>query len=237
MIDVTINNTWTIKMPEHRQAQWAHPWEVEHLASMYARLLLGGPKLIIDVGAEEGDMPALFASWGHDLILVEPGASVWPNMRATFEANNLRAPLLSFAGFAGAEIRDADVWAGWPPASDGPITTEHSFGCLAQHAHIPVATLDHLTSFTDILGGRKVGGITIDVEGSELDVLRGAVRILLQDHPLVWVSIHKDLQWMAENYPDGGRAEVFAFMESLGYLGTTLADEHEEHALFEWVGA
>ena len=34
MIPVRMNGRWTLDLPDHRQAQWANPWEPERLSSM-----------------------------------------------------------------------------------------------------------------------------------------------------------------------------------------------------------
>ena len=70
--------------------------------------------------------------------------------------------------------------------------------------------------------------ITIDVEGAELEVLRGASSILRIVHPLVWVSIHPT---MIGQY-DATREDVLEYMASYGYAATHLGTDHEEHWLF-----
>lgn len=207
--------------------------------------------VIIDVGVEEGDLTALYSQWGCDVVMVEPNPRVWPNVRAIWQANGLRHPDEWWVGFAG-DVDDFDdpvhhEWArehvgaswemgGWPSCADGPVIGDHAFLHLAQHAHmVPTITLDRLVDnarWADGVG-RKIDAITMDVEGSELRVLRGAERILREDRPLVWVSVHTDDQWMAENYAQDRRGDIDAFMAELGYVPQLLAVDHEEHVFYQ----
>lgn len=263
MIETSINGRWTVKLPAHRAARpewgaWVDPhgvehfgWEPERLDSMHEHLMrlradsidLYGegrqfnerhPRpVIIDVGAEEGDLTALYSTWGCDVIMVEPNPRVWPNIKAIWEANDLRQPRVMWVGFAG-EMTTIDGTVDpenyrysdeWPPCASGPVIGDHAFLHLSQHSHLrPTLRLDDLKF--------RIGAITIDTEGSELTVLRGADRILREHRPLVWVSVHSDEIWMDENYPRDRRDDILAYMAERGYTAEHLATDHEEHWFF-----
>lgn len=234
---VTINDRWTLELPAHRvdALPWS-VWERERIASMHQHLRPSD--VIVDVGAEEGDLPALWASWGCRVVLVEPDPKVWPNMRAIWQANRLEAPLACFVGFA-SDVTDPGfthdatlnpavaTGGGWPPSAFGPVTDAHAFRHLSQQADsTPQVTLD------DLCDPLHVDAITIDVEGSELRVLRGARDLLLGDRPLVWVSCHLDERWMIEEYGGTTSDDVSVFMAECGYRGELLAVDHEMHMKF-----
>lgn len=256
MIDTQINGRWQLRLPSHRAArpEWTTGWERERLDSMHEALVelygayvferLNNPNnarrpVIVDVGAEEGDFPALFSKWGCDVVLVEPNPKVWPNIKAIWEANALRAPLKWWVGFA-ADFNNFDpprnningqafvADDGWPFCAGGPVIGDHGFRHLGQQAdETPCITLDELCQSI------KVDAITIDVEGAEMRVLRGATRILDTQRPLVWVSAHTDYEWNDIVY-DGVRPDdLVAFMLNRGYRATKLADDHEQHWFFE----
>lgn len=65
----------------------------------------------------------------------------------------------------------------------------------------------------------------IDVEGSELAVLRGARRTLEQVHPKVFCSVHPEFMRTLGEDPQ----ELHDLMAGLGYERTYLATDHEEH--------
>jgi len=225
---VTINQRWMLTLPDHRaRGDWWDHWEEERLASMAEHL--NEFDLIAYIGAEQGDMPALCASWGCATVLVEPVGKVWPGIRATFEANGLPLPWATFAGFAGATDHFAHehlVERWWPPEAEGPVSDVEGFANLCERPDLPVITLNTIRS---VVG--PLSAISIDVEGSELEVLRGAAAaVLTKDRPKVWVSIHPD--FMHDMY-DQEPWEVHSLMESHGYVGTLLADVHEQHWYFE----
>lgn len=240
-VPTTINGRWQLLLPEHRAArpQWGdwtdgngvvhHGWEAERLDSMHARLRPGD--VVYDVGAEEGDLPALWASWGCQVVLFEPNARVWPNIRFIFEANGLPVPLACWAGFAaersGVGTKPTEVsWRTWPRCADGPVIGDHGFLNLCERPDVGRLALDDAAGFMRI---PPPDAITIDVEGAELRVLRGASELLLHRRPLVWVSIHPE--FMDEMYGDHP-ADLHAYMAEHGYEGQHLATDHEQHWLF-----
>ena len=98
-----MNGRWTLDLPDHRQAQWANPWEPERLTSMCD--LLTGNDTLYDIGSEEATCP-LAASWGCRVVMVEPDPRVWPNIRTCFTANDLESKVAGvFVGFAGSTDR------------------------------------------------------------------------------------------------------------------------------------
>lgn len=267
MLRTQINGRWELVLPEHRALrpewrQWVagdgsprFGWETERLDDMCTRLEQlyddmnvsvepgQAPRrpLIIDVGVEEGDLTALYAMWGCDVVMIEPNPRVWPNVRAIWQANDLRPPLAWYVGFAAeAEQTGSDgefAWHaahmtdGWPMCAHGPVIGDHAFSHLAEHPHIPCTTIDVLTATRT--SGRNVDAITIDVEGSELRVLMGAENVLRVCRPLVWVSVHTDDVYMDEHYPRQSLPELTAWMGERGYQGHEIAFDHERHWLFE----
>lgn len=229
----SLNGRWELMLPDHRRRQWADwdrrlgGWERERLGDMSARLRPG--MTVYDVGAETGDLSALWASWGCDVVLFEPSAGFWPTIRETFDLNGLE-PGGAWVGFCGERTAGLAHHVGpgewpipvWEPADDDP-----GFCHLNERLDIAVLAIDDAPR---LLGCGPPDAITIDVEGAELAVLRGAERTLRDVHPVVWVSIHR--QFMADRYGHHP-ADVNRFMADLGYRATWLADDHETHVRFE----
>ncbi len=238
MVRTSINGRWELLLPAHRAAQWAKwadtGWETERIASMHANLRPGAT--VYDIGAEEGDLPALWASWGCGVVCVEPNPRVWPNIRATFEANGLDDRLIGgFVGFAGAQPLWNKEWfdehmrlGPWPACTTGPVIEDHGFLVLPERPDVPVTTIDVLA-----VQAGPPAAITIDVEGAELSVLRGAANVLTRYKPLVWLSVHTDLRWMDEKFPGDTFDAVDTFMRvGFGYDGHHLATDHELHMFY-----
>lgn len=235
MIPTTINGRWTLKLPEHRaaRAEWVTGWERERLDSMCATLRPGD--VIYDIGAEEGDLPALWATWGCEVALFEPNPRVWANIKAIWEANELPGPLATFLGFAGditepgygefGKIGDVlGVDGHWPSYADGPLIGDHGFCNLWERPDLAKIRLD---DFAPIV--RPPDAITIDVEGSEAKVMAGAGHVLEKHRPVVWVSVHP--AFMADMY-DQTPEDLFDLMLGHGYERELLAIDHEHHYVF-----
>lgn len=181
--------------------------------------------IVFDIGAEEGDFPALFALWGARPVLFEPNPKVWPNIKAIFEANELRIAS-AFVGFAGDETNDLgwkyDHSQDWPECANGKVIGDHGFMNLLERPDVPSIRIDDFPFIPDV--------ITIDTEGSELRVLRGAEKTLDADRPIVFVSVHRE--FMKDMYPGDTPEKLVRFMEELGYHKVYLGSDHEDHLLF-----
>lgn len=234
-VNVRINEKWVLLLPEHRAArqEWSY-WEKERLASMHENIKSGD--VVFDIGAEEGDFPALFTTWGASTVLFEPNPLVWPNIRFIWEANQLPMPRGYFVGFATnhtdehpyaeEEIINQPERDGWPECAYGEVIGNHGFRNVIERYHdTPQIKIDDYCEKYGIYPDL----ITMDVEGAEFEVLKGSEKILLERKPLVYVSIHPT--FMAHDYPYTD-ASLHEFMTSLGYTGTHLITDHEEHWLF-----
>lgn len=258
MVPTEINGRWTLLLPEHRAARPEWPWwEAGRLAAMH-HVISGlvsdwqshvdagdephrDRPVVLDVGAEEGDFPALWSTWGANVMLAEPNPRVWPNIAAIFTANDLVAPLVSWPGFLGnqpddlTERTDHLEVLGWPACADGPVIGDHGFCQLGERPDLPTATVDWLAGHT----GAIPDVITMDVEGSELHVLRGAWQVLRgtwsDKRPHVFVSIHPE--FMHHHYGiEDGVAEVRSLMHRAGYdtdRHVFICDDHEQHWWFQ----
>lgn len=228
MVPTLVNGRWELLLPAHRAARPEWPWwEATRLAAMAHHI--GPGDVVFDIGAEEGDFPALWASWGASVVLAEPNPRVWPNIRAVFDANDLEDPLFCWPGFIGdVDDRGREPPAtGWPLCANGPVIGDHGFCQLGERPDLPTASIDALV----IDGVQAPTVVTMDVEGSELHVLRGAREVIDEHRPKVFVSIHE--AFMAHHYGlERGEEMVRNLMAGHGYSETYLCTDHEAHWLF-----
>lgn len=205
-------------------------WEKERIASMQEHIKQGD--VLFEVGAEVGWMAGIYSKYMTDqLVLIEPTAQFWPNMKAIFDKNGLAAPLYSWAGFVGDEsVDDSNVLdqRGWPEEAFGEDIIEklkyrnlHDSGDAQQ---VKECRIDQIVAKTGIVPDH----ISIDVEGAELKVLRGAEKTLKKHKPKLWVSVHPDL--LLNNY-NTKHEEVLTYLDEMGYTTELLALDHEHHYL------
>lgn len=225
-----INDTWEIILPEHRanRPEWYTPegWEKKRLEHMHMNL--DQSDVLYYVGAEEGDMPALCAMWGAELVLFEPNPKVFPNIKAIFEANNLKAPWC-WTGFASDIDEGMALSQGFPECANGEVIGNHGFMELRDR-NAPQIRIDKLDQMLSYDPGISITALSIDVEGSEWHVLRGAEQTLREKSPKIWLSLHPE--FMYEHF------KLYAFdlrrwLKDLGYKETLLDYQHEVHLYYE----
>jgi FkbM family methyltransferase len=228
MKNIKINGKWDIWLPKHRaeRPEWFTDkgWERARLDSMHKHL--SKDDLMFYVGAEEGDMAALCQMWGAKMVLFEPNPKVWSNIKAIWKANKLEDPLLCYVGFASNKtstqgidliIRES-VWAN---CANGKLIADHGFMELHNH-NAPEIKIDDIEVIPT--------AISIDVEGSEWQVLRGAEQTLRKYHPKIWLSLHPE--FMFRIYGEY-QFDLRAWIKNLGYKETLLDYQHEVHLMYE----
>lgn len=229
--EINENPDWTFVVPDSI-AEWDGPshWERERLASMQHHLQPG--MTLYDVGTEHGWLSAVYGTFaGHgNMVLIEPSTEMWINIRKTWEANDFDPPIACFQSFCGATDSTKTLPAtGWPEWTENyneqPECPAMAYRRLGDDS-IDTYTIDTIAKATK----RAPQAITIDVEGFELQVLRGAEKTLRKLHPLVWVSVHPDLMERDAGEPDV--QALFDYMTSCGYGREYLGTDHEQHHFF-----
>ena len=168
------------------------------------------------------------------MCLFEPAPEFWPNIRKVFAANDISDPLACFAGLLSDETvpdpsglnYDPTMKDGWPAAAWVDVEEiSRPYRYLHEPHHTAVTRQTKLDDWVEAIPD----AITMDIEGAEMRVLRGAYTTLAIHRPLVWVSIHPDL--MLRDY-DATPEQVFALFDDLEYDARHLATDHESHWFF-----
>ena len=227
MINCRVNGRWDILLPEHRKDIWGREegWEKPRLESMHKHL--GKDDVLYYIGAEEGDMPALCQMWGARVVMFEPDYKVWANIKAIWKANKLEDPWC-WAGFASDKNSGMALYKGFYKFK-GEIITDHGFMEL-RNRNAPEITVDKLNDDLSYNHGLKITALSLDVEGSEWLVLKGAEKTLREYHPKIWLSVHPEI--MLDHFGQK-QEEMRKWIKSLGYKETFLENDHEIHLFYE----
>lgn len=234
MIPTVLNGEYNIILPEHRanREEWhsANGWEKKRLQSIHANL--SDKDTMYYVGTELGDMAALCQIWGAKMVLFEPNPKAWPVIKAIWEANGLEMPLETITMFASdkttvANGREHGMPLGkWPAYVNEEIVEAHGFKELDEEADTyGQIKIDDVVS----ISGYIPTAISIDTEGSEGRVLRGAEITLRNYHPKIWLSLHPE--FLHEQYGEWAR-ELRKWIMDLGYQEELLAYDHEIHLYY-----
>lgn len=228
--DVKYLNEFDLKLPDFLASWdvWEY-WENERIHSMHAHL--SSSDVLFEVGAESGWMTALFGKYFVDpknVCIFEPTPEYWPNIKQTWEANCTAPPRIGVCALVGNENKNAPTisTASWPKEAYGDLTQARSYKYIHEHGETtPQIRLDDFVQLSGIIPN----ALTIDVEGAECDVIAGAELILKTFRPLVWCSVHPDLIERDYKRP---ASDVSFLMDSFGYVGKILAQDHETHFLY-----
>jgi FkbM family methyltransferase len=160
--------------------------------------VLGPGDLFVDVGANIGCYAVLAAELGAEVIAVEPAADTFALLRENIALN-------------GYEIRAVQAAAG---ARAGTARFTSGLDCANQFSPAGQAETA-LVTVDSLLGGRAAAGMKIDVEGFELEVLRGCAQALAA-HRIALIQ----LEWNATSQAALGtdRTPVADLLEGHGYL-------------------
>lgn len=161
------------------------------------------PGMLIDVGAHVGSWTLPFAAAGAKVVAFEPHSTIRALLSRAVRANGLSNQVTVLPSALGEKAGLARLTCG---AVDGGMAS------LIQQVPGPVdetVVVESLDSYLErVEWVPKV--LKIDVEGSELDVLRGARRTITQHKPVLFFEC-----WYDER---GQRIdELFPYVEELGY--------------------
>jgi FkbM family methyltransferase len=127
------------------------------------RQALGPGRLFVDVGANIGTYTIWAAECGAEVLALEPAADTFRLLQENVELNGYQVTAIQAA--AGDRCGSARFTAGRDAGNSldpgGPVETR-------------LVTVDSL------IGDRYVCGMKVDVEGFEIDVLRGCTRALAE---------------------------------------------------------
>lgn len=238
MINVTVNNRWDILLPEHRAArpEWTSEggWEkarLDHMFETVDRFIYyhkNESPVVYYIGAEEGDMCGLLSMWGAELVMFEPNPAVWANIKGIWDANRLKKPYICYAGFAANETKGDQLFpSDFPLVAHGDMIADHGFKNLCEaDGTIPQVRIDDVVEKT----AYRPNIISIDVEGAEWEVLRGAEQTLRKYHPTIYLSLHPE--FIYEIYKEYA-SDLRHWLKQIGYKETFLDYQHEVHLVYE----
>lgn len=219
-----------ILTPE-RQELMEGGWEYNRLKSMVENVKPGD--VVFDIGAEQGDISAILAKKTGKLVAFEPSPIMWPHIRANFEANELEL-LDYYAGFVSNVTDEHPQYIdykdskkdGFPLCAYDELDDTRGFRHLHEQAiSTKQITLDDYCLRTGIYPDM----VTIDVEGSEYNVLIGMDHVLDKSQPIVYVSVHHDF---LHNYYHKFFNHIAEFFRERNYECAFLGHDHESHYVF-----
>lgn len=202
-----------------RRFVWKHVYQrlyfhEAEMAFVHA-LPVGSIDIAVDAGAAMGSYSWILDRVAHTVVAFEPGAIHNRCLRRMSFFTNIQVVRAALGAVCG-DVRfftpgdDSTSFYAATASSSNPVS-----GDTNTHSElVPQTTLD--AHFSNVPRDRRIDFLKIDVEGYELEVLRGALQVLKKFHPLVICEIEARHN---PQYP-----EVFVLLRSLGYRAYILRD-------------
>ncbi|MBN3789413.1 FkbM family methyltransferase [Burkholderia sp. Ac-20353] len=188
------------------------PYEHAMLEDMASRVQPG--QLILDVGANIGNHALYMAMVsGSEVIAFEPNAELCDALRRSINENGAGEHMT---------VRQCAVGAA---NGKGRFAEIHVDNLGAQSVKVGEGDIDVIT-LDSLAFDAPVKLVKIDVEGMELDVLRGASKLLEKDRPLIYVECLDEGQFFAVN--DHLAALGYGYWETFNATPTHLFVPNEQ---------
>lgn len=181
-------------------------WRAHQDEFRLIKLLASRDRNSIEIGAADGLYTCLLARLCRHLDAYEPNPDFLVILSRIRRSNLTLSPLAISDRESTAELRVPKGRGGVGRPLEASL--DMRFGDECRTIRIDSKSLDAMNH-------ADVGFIKIDVEGHEAAVIRGAERTLRRDRPRLWTEIE-------QRHIKHDIHEVFAGIESLGYVGLFL---------------
>jgi FkbM family methyltransferase len=184
-------------------------WEVDLLEYVGMCAPKGG--VYLDVGGNIGNHAVFFGKYKADRVIsIEPHPKLVPILRRNLKANGIpTGQVLPFAAGSANGVGHIHVREGFEKNIGGSQIRENAGAAATEsEVEIQIKTLDDIVdSIRPAIGGMPITFVKMDVEGMEIEALKGARKLLADQHP----------QLLIEIITDEALAEVESILKPLGY--------------------
>ncbi len=185
---------------------WTPEWSEPTREEMFWRQLPLDGLVVYDVGAFHGILTLFFASRGAQVIAYEPHEENHARLIQNIRLNELRNVLVRQVA-VGSQAGSGTLTYNPSMAGGGSVNT-NATGTVSQR--VEITTLDHDIAAASLPAPDL---IKIDIEGWELEALKGTQAILAGHHPALFLEMHGDT--MGEKKRKA--SAIVAFLHEAGY--------------------
>lgn len=178
-----------IRLGKNRFLTRKKSMDIAHLSYLYERettkfLQELNPNVFIDVGAHIGRFSILLANRNSKVVSLEPSKENYKQLVENIHLNGLGDKVIALP--IGCSDKNREKVLYFSSKNEGQTSFKKIDGARRERSE--VKRLDKICDKLNIMA-KHINVIKIDVEGSELDVLKGATRILKQGSPILVVEI------------------------------------------------
>jgi FkbM family methyltransferase len=183
-------------------------WEIDLLEYVGMCGCKGG--VYLDVGGNIGNHAVFFGKYCADRVIsIEPHPKLVPIARRNLRANGINTgQVLPFAAGSSNGVGHIHVREGFEHNIGGSQIRESASAATEAEVEIQIKRLDDIVeSIRPAIGGMPITFVKMDVEGMEVEALKGATKLLTEQRP----------QLLIEIITDEALAEVESILKPLGY--------------------
>ena len=163
---------------------------------------------VLDIGANIGNHSIFFSDLFETVYSFEPNPLTYEvlkiNSKYACDRKNIKAFKLGISNKNKKVYFRNNLFN----SGNSSIISEEDFNKNKNNAFkVDVVSLDNI----DLLEGRKIGLIKIDIEGHELNALKGAENLIKKHKPIIFFEQEKKVF-------KNGRTEVINYLSTLGYI-------------------
>jgi FkbM family methyltransferase len=192
-----VDETTTLRIDP--RCRWIRNPSYEADVAAYLKAGIHPGHCCIDVGAHVGFYAMQMALWtapGGRVIAFEPNPTARAVLHANVGLNRLSDRVTIEAAAAGASAGSGDLFHAGDTSGLSRLGAPNDDSPAGVAVRVPVVTLDEYCARHDL----RPDWILVDAEGADLQVLRGAARLLTDTPVQVVVEMHASL-WDAQTTP------------------------------------
>jgi len=178
------------------------------------RRLVTSSDVFVDVGAHIGYFALVAAKYARHVVAFEPSPKTYSYLQRNIQLNKELASKVT-AHLLGLSDHSGTATLFYSPEDPGGSSLRPVEWTNTTDETVTLETLDRVVS------ARPVAFIKIDVEGAELDVLRGGREMISRDHPIVLCELFEPWQQRF------GRTcqDIVGFFRERNYTGYSVQEE------------
>lgn len=188
--------------------------DIAHLSNLYEKdttnfLMSLNPRIFIDVGAHVGRFSIISANKGSKVISIEPSKDNFIHLIKNIQLNKLQNKITAFN--VGCSNKEGFSNLHFVSGNEGLSSLNKKERSIKEK--IMVKKLDNICKSLN-LDESSVDVIKIDVEGHELNVLKGALNLLKNSNPILIIEItDKNEEKLIKD-----------FLEKIGFINKKILD-------------
>lgn len=183
----------------------------------WAKQYVDGDSIFVDCGAHMGSWSILLAPHCDKVLAFEAQRRTYLQLCGGIALNNLDKKIFPFHNAVGDMFGEVELKIISPDGGGSSVARNISNEKAIEVEKVLMRTLDSVFLCTAQFAGKRIGLIKIDCEGSELEVLKGAVATITSQKKTFGIKPKIIFECWSEDAFQQAKDELFAFLKKIDY--------------------